>query len=449
MKVTVEKTSEVERKLNIEIPWEKYQEELDRQLGQIRKNATLKGFRKGKAPMDMVRRLYSEDADKDAVNALAGEAVRDALAEHELKPFGSPYLTDVSKEENRSVSMEAIVELEPSFEPADYMGLELTKPEAGVTDEDVEQFLQRMRQNQADTVSVEEKRPLKDGDVANLDFTGSLDGEPVKDLNGTDYLVQIGKSETVPGFEEQIVGMAAGQRKEFDLAFPSDFFKPELAGKVVHFDVLLKDIRELQLPELDDEFARDQGDFKDMEELRAAIRENVGRMKASEADKALRRDLTRRLVKDNIFEVPPSLVDRELRHIVQEYGENMVQSGFDNEKVRQAILENEKDLKKTAAENIRLLYIIKTIGEKEKVEASEDEIRSVVAGMASRMGRQPDDLLQEYSKDGRIDEVGFNVIREKVFKLILDAAKIREVAEGEAPAKPATGKKAKGKKAGK
>ncbi len=289
MKITVEKTSEVERKLNIEVPWDKYQEELDRQLGQIRKGATLKGFRKGKAPMNMVRRIYSEDASKEAVNALAGEAVRDALAEHELKPFGSPYLTDVNTEENKSVNMEAIVELEPSFELADYSALELIKPGTEVNDDEVDKFLQNMRQNQADTVSVEEKRGLKDGDVANVDFTGTMGGEPVEDLNGTDYLLHIGSSETVPGFEEQIVGMEAGQKREFDLTFPEDFFKPELAGQVVHFDIHLKDIRELQLPELDDEFAKDQGEFKDLEELKSAIRENMSRMKASDSEKALRR----------------------------------------------------------------------------------------------------------------------------------------------------------------
>jgi len=446
MKITVEKTSEVERKLNIEVPWDKYQEELDRQLGQIRKGATLKGFRKGKAPMNMVRRIYSEDASKEAVNALAGEAVRDALAEHELKPFGSPYLTDVNTEENKSVNMEAIVELEPTFDLADYSALELIKPGTEVNDDEVDKFLQNMRQNQADTVSIEEKRGLKDGDVANIDFTGTMGGQPVEDLNGTDYMVHIGSSETVPGFEEHIVGMEADQKKEFDLTFPEDFFKPELAGQVVHFDLHLKDIRELQLSELDDEFAKDQGEFKDLEELKAAIRENMSRMKASDSEKALRRNLTNRLVNDNVFEVPPSLADKELRRIVQEYGDNMIKSGLENDKVREAILENEDHLKKTAGETIRLLYIITQIAEKEDIEASEEDIRDVVTGMAARVGKPEEDLMEEYSKDGTLSEIGFNIVREKVFTLLLEKANIKEVgAEAEKPAKEKK-TKTKGKK---
>ncbi|MGD8353096.1 MAG: trigger factor [Pseudomonadota bacterium] len=448
MKVTVEKTSEVERKLNIEIPWEKYQEELDRQLAQIRKSTTLKGFRKGKAPMEMVRRIYSEDAGKDAVNALAGEAVRNALAEHDLKPFGSPYLTNVDTEESKAVNMEAIVELEPAFEVADYSALELFKPGTKVTEAEVDKFLENMRQNQAETVTMEEKRGLKDGDVANMDFTGSLDGKPLEDLKGADYLIQVGKSETVPGFEEQIVGMEAGQDREFDLPFPEDFFKPELAGQVIHFNVHLKEIRELQLPDLDDEFAKDQGDFKDIEELKKAVRENIGRMKESDSEKALRRNLVKRLVEDNEFEVPPSLVDRELRRIVNEYGENLVQSGLEDEKVKATILENEEELKNTATENIRLLYIVKAIGEKENIEASEEEVQSVVAGLAARMGKTADDLMNEYRKDGALEEVGFNVIREKVFKKLLDSAKIKEIGPGGENKAP-TGDKTKKKPAAK
>jgi trigger factor len=445
MKITVEKTSEVERKLNIEIPWDRYQEELDQQLVHIRKGATLKGFRKGKAPMEMVRRIYSEDAGKDAVNALAGEAVRDTLAEHDLKPFGSPYLTDVKTEENKSVNMEAIVELEPTFELAEYSALELMKPSPEVSDDDVDNFLQNMRQNQADTVGIEEKRGLKEDDVANVDFTGSKSGEPVEDLNGTDYLLHIGSSETVPGFEEQIVGMEAGQKKDFDLTFPEDFFKPELAGQVIHFDVHLKDIRELQLPELDDEFAKDQGEFKNMEELRGAIRENMSRMKASDSEKALRRNLTKRLVDDNVFEVPPSLADRELRRIVQEYGDNMIKSGLENDKVREAILENEEHLKNTAAETIRLLYIITQIAEKEDIKASEEDILDVVTGMAGRMGKPTEDLMEEYSKDGTLSEVGFNIVREKVFALLLEKANISEIG-AEAEKEKAKAKKKSKKK---
>jgi trigger factor len=158
----------------------------------------------------------------------------------------------------------------------------------------------------------------------------------------------------------------------------------------------------------------------------------------------LRRNLTQRLVDDNVFEVPPSLVDRELRRIIQDYGENMIQSGLDKEKVQESILENEEHLKKTASENIRLLYIIKAIGEREEFEATEEDVQNVIVGMAGRMGRTPEDILEEYTRDGALEELGFNVIREKVFKMLLDSAKITEMG-AEEEEKPKKGK-GKGKK---
>jgi len=211
----------------------------------------------------------------------------------------------------------------------------------------------------------------------------------------------VGSSETVPGFEEQILGMEAGQNREFDLTFPEDFFKPELAGQVVHFNVNLKDIRELHVPEIDDEFAKDQGEeYKNLEELKAAIRENLGRMKVSEADKALRHNLVQRLVEDNVFEVPPSLVDKELRRIIQDYGRTWSSRGLPTKRSGKPFWENEERLKKTADENIRLIYIITAIGEKEEIEASDEEVYSVVAGMAARMGKSVDDLMKEYAGMG-------------------------------------------------
>jgi trigger factor len=171
----------------------------------------------------------------------------------------------------------------------------------------------------------------------------------------------------------------------------------------------------------------------------------MSRMKASDSEKALRRNLTKRLVDDNVFEVPPSLADRELRRIVQEYGDNMIKSGLENDKVREAILENEEHLKKTAAETIRLLYIITRIAEQEGIEASEEDILDVVTGMAARMGKPKEDLMEEYSKDGTLSEIGFNIVREKVFALLLEKANITEVGAEVKEDKPKAKKKSKKK----
>ncbi len=430
MKINIEKTSEVERKLNIEVPWEKYQGEIEHQISLIRKNATLKGFRKGKAPVGMVRQVYGEDAHKEAVNALASEAMKDALAEHDLKPYGNPYLTDVKKEENKAVLMEAMVELEPVFELADYAGLDLEKTAPEASEEEINTLLERLRENRGENVEMTEDRGLREDDVAIIDYAGSRGGSPLEELKGNDFLVRVGRSELVPGFEEQILGMKNGQEREFDLTFPDDFTHRELAGKLIHFTVTLKGIRALVLPDVDDEFAQSFGKFETVDDLMAGVREDILKTKEEDSSRELRGTLAKRLVNDNVFDVPPSMVDRELRNLVQDYGENLVNAGMSNEKVREMILKNEDDLRKTAEEQIRLLYIVGEIAEKEDVKAEAEEIRNAVEKRAQVAGRKADELMKEYAENGTLADIGFGIARDKVFALVLEKAKIKEVKAG-------------------
>jgi trigger factor len=427
MKITVEKTSDAERKLNIEVPWDLYQKEVDHQLKQLGKKATIKGFRRGKAPMSMVRRTYLEDAGHDAVNSLAGEAVKDALAEHELKPFGNPYLTDVNTEEEKAVTMEVVVELEPVFEVAEYTGLKLEKPKPVIVEKEVDGFIDSMRERHGESVTVEDGRGLKEDDIASMDFFGTKGGEQVENLDVKDYMVRIGKSELVPGFEEQIVGMKPGEIKEFDLTFPEDFANEELAGALIHFTVTLKEIRELKLPEVNDQFAQSLGKFENLEALKNTVREDMLEHKSADSEKELRANLVRKLVEDNVFDVPASLVDQELRRIIQEYGESMVRAGLPNEKVQEMILSSEDHFKVLAAEQIRVLYIISEIAEKEGMKAGEEEVTEVVRQSAARQGKNMDELMEEYTESGTLNEIGFNLVREQVFTKILETAKVTEV----------------------
>ena len=427
MKITVEKTSDVERKLSIEVPWELYQKEVDHQLKLISKKATIKGFRKGKAPMTMIRRIYSEDAGQDAVSSLAGEAVKDTLAEHELKPFGNPYLTDVKTEEDKAVTMEAVVELEPVFEVADYSALKLEKPKPVIVEEEVDGFINGMRERHGESVTVEDGRGLKEDDIATIDFFGTKGGEQVENLDVKDYMVRIGKSELVPGFEEQVVGMKPGETKEFDLTFPEDFANEELASALIHFTVALKEIRELKLPEVNDQFAQSLGKFEDLEALKMTVRDDMLEHKSADSEKELRANLIRKLVEDNVFDVPASLVDQELRRIIQEYGESMVRAGLPNEKVQEMILASEDHFKVLAADQIRLLYIISEIAEKEGMKAGEEEVTEVVRRSAAQQGKDVDELMEEYVENGTLNEIGFNLVREQVFDKILETAQVTEV----------------------
>jgi trigger factor len=444
MKVNIEETSSVERKLEIEIPWERFSEEIENQLTRISRSATLKGFRKGKAPMTMVRKIYGEDARGDAVDQLAREAVMGTLHEKGLKPFGNPYLTDVSSEEGQPLTMEAMVELEPDPEPAAYDGLSLERPSQPVTDEEVDQFMDTIRERNAEVEAVE-GGALKDDNIASLDFNGTIGGEQVEGLEVKDFMVRIGKSELFPGFEEQIVGMKADETREFDLSFPDDFRNEMIAGQTVTFTVTVKEVKEIRLPEVNDDFAKTVGEFDNIEALKEAIRDDIGKHRDEEADNALKANLTRKLVDDNQFDVPPSLVDRELRHLVQQYGENMMKAGLDNDNVREMILKNEDDLKKTANEHVRLAYVVTAIAGKEGIEADKNEIDQMVAHAAAQQNRSKEELMEEITENGTLNEIAFGMVRDQVFDKILESAKIK-VVEVKAPEDEEKPKKKAGKK---
>ncbi len=427
MKINIEKTSGAERKLNVEIPWKSVEEEIEKVLARMKKTVSLKGFRKGKAPMDMIRKVYAGEAREDAVNNLVAEATRKAMADDDITPFGNPYLTDVQSRENEPLVFEAMVELSPTFEMADYSSLELEKPVREITDGDVDGFLFTLRERAAEAVPLIEDRPLKEGDLAVVDFKGSKGGEALEGMDIQDFEVRLGREQLIPGFEQQIVGMKPGQDRQFDLPFPDDYPQENLAGETVHFEVALKQIKEVRLAELDDDFARTMGEFETLDDLKKNIRKDLEKSAEEDSEKALRTNLAQKLLETNVFDVPPSLVDKEIRYLGQEYGESLIRSGMSSEKVNELIMANEENLKRTAAEHVRMMYIIGRIAEKEEVKAEVAEIQAVIAQAAQNTGKTPKELMDQYTEDGTINEITLNIVRNKVFDKLLENTTVKKV----------------------
>jgi len=452
MKINIEKTSDVERKLNVEIPWKSVEEEIEKVLGRIRKTASLKGFRKGKAPLDMVRKVYAGEAREDAVNNLVAEATRKAMADNEITPFGNPYLTDIQSKENEPVVFEAMVELPPTFEIADYSSLELERPVKEVTDGDVDGFLFTLRDRAAQTVPLEEDRPLGGDDLAIVDFKGSREGEVLEGMDIKDFEVRLGREQLIPGFEEQIVGMTIGQEKQFDLPFPDDYPQENLAGQTVQFDMILKEIKEVRIAELDDEFAKTIGEFKALDDLKEAILKDLEKAAEEDSEKALRGNLAKKLLEDNVFDVPPSLVDKEIQYLGQDFGENLIRSGMSHEKVNEMIMANEENLKNTARDHVRMMYLVGRIAEKEEIKAEIAEIQAVVAQAAQSQEKQPKEIMDKFTEDGTINEITLNIVRNKVFDKLVEGSKVKRVElkeekpEDQAKPKKKTKTKAKTKK---
>ncbi len=432
MKISVESPSPLERKISVEVPWTDFAGEIDRALHAIRKQAVLKGFRKGKAPLDLVRSNFAEEARREATEGLVRQGLQRALADHSISldrdVVGNPYLMEVGKPaEGEPFLFQAMVELRPSVEVPALAGVKVEKPVRPVTGDDVERFLGELREQSAKPVPLFEDRPLQADDIATIDFSGSLPGRQVPGLSAADYRLRIGRSRMVEGFEERILGMKAGDRREFDLLFPADFPEKDVAGQTVHFTVNLTAVHVLQLPPLDDEFARTVSRAQTIGELRELVREDLRKMQEEESLRAARANLVRRLLDLSSFEVPPGLVNEELKRIAGEHGERLVRSGLPPEQVKERILAEGEAMKKGAAERVRLSFLILKAAERDGVSVSDEEIQGVLEQVAGQTGQPLAKVVKEYEERGGVEEIHFSLLRRKVVDRLLSEAEMVEI----------------------
>jgi trigger factor len=432
MKITLTTPSPLERKIAAEAPWDEFAGELEHAFEEIRKEAVLKGFRKGTAPLGLIRGNFAEEARKEATESLVRKGLTQALAENSISlekdVVGNPYLIEVGKPvEGAPFTFEAMVELRPVFELPSLAGVRLEKPVRAVTGDDVERFLSELQSQSARPVPLIEDRALRHDDIATLDFSGTVTGREVPGLSAVDYRARIGQGKMVEGFEERIVGMKVGERREFDLPFPADFPGKDLAGQTVHFTATLKAVHTLHLPPLDDEFARSVSRAGDLAELRKLVRDDLVRMQEEEAQRAVRANLVRKLLDLAPFDVPPGMVDEELKIVAGEHGERLVRAGLPPEKVRERILADGEAMKKGAAERVRLSFLMLAAAERGGVTVDDGEIASVLDEIARQTGKPLAKVVKEYEERGGIEEIHFSLLRQKVVDRLLTEAEVVEV----------------------
>ncbi len=431
MKISIESPSPLERKLSVEVPWEMFAEEIDAALRAIQQQATLPGFRKGKAPLEMVRRNYEEEARNEATEAMVRKGLMKAMADGSWKMedlAGNPYLMDINKPEpGAALAFTAMVELRPVFTPAPLAGVRLEKPVRAVTEAEVDGFVEDLRRQSARPTPLLEDRGLGGEDIATLDFSGTVGGKALPGLMGTDYRVRMGQGRLVEGFENGILGMKPGETRRIDVLFPADYQAKELAGQTAVFDVALKQVHVLRLPEVDDQFATEVSRAKTVAELREMVREDLVKVHADEADRALRGNLARKLLELNPFEVPPSLVDEELKIVGQEYGERMVRMGVPPEQVRERVLEQKEPMLQAARERVRLTFLVLAVAERDALTVEDAEVKAVLEEIARQTGKDPAAVEKEYEEKGGAEEIRFSLLRQKVMDRLLGEAQVDEV----------------------
>lgn len=385
-----------------------------------RKSIQLPGFRKGKAPRKMIEAMYGAHVFyEDGLEEIFPEIYDFAIAKQDFKAIGRPNLTDMQIGDDNIVTLTLTTEVYPEVTLGQYKGLEVEKEEVNVTDEQVQAELDRMAQNVASTETVE--RPAKMGDTANIDFEGFDNGVPFEGGKGDNFDLKLGSGQFVPGFEEQIVGMSAGEEKDIDITFPEDYHK-ELAGKAVVFHVKLNKVTETIVPEQDDEFAKDVSEFDTLDELKADIRAKALENAKKQADSAFEQAAVDKAAENTTVDMPKALVENELDIQMERFGYQLQMSGYSMEQYAKMMggdVSTMRNAFRPAAEKqAKISVTLEKIAEVEGITASDEDIEAEFKSLAEQYELEVDKVKEMVP----MDELTGSIKTRKAIKVIVDSA---------------------------
>ncbi|MGD9249679.1 MAG: trigger factor [Desulfobacterales bacterium] len=429
MNFKVEEQSAVKKKLIIEIPQEDVTKELDSAYKELKKNAKVKGFRPGKTPRNVLERLYGKDVRADVSSRLIQESFLQVLKESELNVVSMPHIDPPALEADAPYAFTAEIEVRPELKPLTIDGFSLKKTLYRPTDDELEAQIQLLRKNLAKMVPIEEKRPVAEGDYALIDYEGLKDGQPFTETQKTtDFSMKIGDGLIHKDFDDQVTGMNPGDEKTFDLAFPEDYFNSKLAGLTITFNVTLKEIREQQLPEIDDAMAKRLGQFESLDELRAQIKENLTKGYDKRQDQELHEQVYTALLDQQEFEVPDSMVAHELEGIMAEAQQSFSYHNTSMEELgltKEALEEKYRD---TAVKQVKRHLLLGQIIDQEGMELSDEDLEKGYQEMADSFNQPVDMIKQFYAQyPDRVDVFKHTLLEKQAINLIIEKSSIEEV----------------------
>ena len=425
--------------LTIEITKAEFEAAKDKAFKKTGKNITVPGFRKGKAPRKMIEKLYGEGVFfEEAFNIIYPDAMEMAVEKSGIKPVGRADVDLGDPAEEGGLTIIAKVPVEPEVELGEYKGIEVEKETVKVLQADVKAELNRMAQRNARTETVDRK--AKKGDIAVIDFEGFDNGEAFEGGKGENYELELGSGSFVPGFEDQVIGMKAGEEKDLDITFPEDYHK-DLAGKKVVFHVKAKEIKCKELPKLDDDFAKDVSEYDTLKELKDSIKREITEQREQSAKYAVENELMEKVAANIECDIPDALIDEQCARFLEEFKQRLQSQGIPYDQYcKMTNMDEAKFLeegKEPATRQVRMDLAVNAIIKEEKLEATDEEVE-----------KQYNDLAEKYSMDvGELKKyldamsVRTQIIRDKAISVVVDSAKIEKK---KAPKKEAEGEAAEG-----
>ncbi|MBA8778315.1 trigger factor [Staphylococcus schleiferi subsp. coagulans] len=431
MTATWEKKEGNQGLLQVTVPAEEVDKALDQAFKKVVKQINVPGFRKGKVPRQIFEQRFGVEAlYQDAVDILLPKAYSEAVVEADINPVDQPEIEVTQIEKGKPFTFDATVTVEPEVQLGDYKGLEITKQETELTDEELEQTIEQRLEAMADMV-IKEDGQVEEGDTVNLDFDGYVDGEQFEGGQADGYDLEIGSGMFIPGFEEQLVGLKVGEEKEVEVTFPEEYHAEELAGKPAIFKTKINEIKTKEVPELDDELANElDSEADNVEQYKENLRKQLTEQKETDAEN-LQKEEAITLATDNAtVDIPEAMIKTEEDRMVQEFAQRLQQQGLNLETYFQISGQSEEDLrgqmKDDAEQRVKTNLTLAAIAEAEDIEVSEEDVDKELQTMSEQFNISVEDIKNTL---GSTDIVKNDVRVKKVIDLLVDEAKLVEAKE--------------------
>ncbi|GGE18206.1 trigger factor [Marinithermofilum abyssi] len=427
MKATWEKTEKNQGVLTVEVEPEKLDKALDQAFRKVVKKVSVPGFRKGKVPRPIFEKRFGvESLYQDALDILLPEVYPEAVDEAGIEPVDRPEIDVEQLEKGQPFVFKAIVTVKPEVKLGEYKGLEVPEKDFSVSAEDVDAELKRMQERQGQLVAVEDGK-AENKDRVIIDFEGFIDGEPFEGGKAERYTLELGSGQFIPGFEDQVVGMGVGEEKDVVVTFPEEYHAEELAGKEATFKVKLHEIKRLELPELDDEFAQDVSEFDTLDELKQDIENKLKESKKQEEENYRRNTLVEKAAENAEIDLPEVMIENEIDHMMGHFEQQLRMQGLTLDQYAQFTGQEKEALreqfKEDAEKKVRANLVLEKIAEEENIEVTDAEVDEEIKKLAEQMDRDEKEVRRLLEAQGGLEQVKNELRTRKTIDLLVSNSK--------------------------
>lgn len=423
MKTEVETVSPIIKKIRVEVPVERVKQAFEAAFQKVQKKAKMKGFRQGKVPQKLMEQHYAQEIHQEALEKLIDLSYPEAVEKEAVLPISQPKVDIGSFGADKNFEYSATFEVRPDVTLQKYVGIDLSHPSISVSQEEVNAHIVQLQERftQLEPVS-DTEAAISNGMVVVIDFEGRVGGESVEGNKATDYEVEIGAQRLLPDFEKCLIGLKMGQQKEVSFSYPEDYFKEEFRSKEAVYSITVKGLKRKNIPELNDDFAKDCGNYQSLAELKSSIEKDITAHKEQMVKQYLSEQAVEKLVEGHLFDVPDSMVHQELASMYDYSKRRMKEQSGDKTINPEKFIEKYKDV---AANRVRGYLILDAIAQGEGLEVRDTDLEAGLTRMATQMGRPLDEVKKYYGGNNQaIHHLKYTLLHEKVLDFVIGKAKI-------------------------